>query len=120
MSNERRHYSRVAFHSPAQLRFGEQAIDVAVLDLSLKGALLRLPEDRPLPVAASCTLTVPLDESDNKIRMEATLSHVDGRYAGLTCHGIDLDSITHLRRVVELNLGTEELLERELSALLAE
>ena len=33
---------------------------------------------------------------------------------------IDLDSITHLRRLVELNLGDEKLLERELSHLAAE
>ena len=36
---------------------------------------------------------------------------------GLRCVDIDLDSITHLRRLVELNLGETELLERELSAL---
>jgi len=30
---------------------------------------------------------------------------------------IDLDSISHLRRLVELNLGDEALLERELAAL---
>ena len=31
---------------------------------------------------------------------------------------IDLDSISHLRRFVELNLGDEQELERELGALL--
>ena len=30
------------------------------------------------------------------------------------------DSVTHLRRLVELNLGNPDLLERELSALIAE
>ncbi len=36
---------------------------------------------------------------------------------GLRCEDIDVDSITCLRRLVELNLGEPELLERELSAL---
>jgi hypothetical protein len=52
--------------------------------------------------------------------METRVTHIEGRYAGLDCHNIDLDSVTHLRRLVEFNLGSEELLERELSALLSE
>jgi hypothetical protein len=34
------------------------------------------------------------------------------------CKEIDLDSISHLRRLIELNLGDQEELERELGALL--
>jgi hypothetical protein len=45
--------------------------------------------------------------------------HLQDRLAGLVCHGLDIDSATHLRRLVELNLGRPDLLERELSALLA-
>ena len=52
--------------------------------------------------------------------MKARVSHVEWRYAGLRCLAIDLDSVTHLRRFVELNLGNPELLERELSALLSD
>jgi len=36
---------------------------------------------------------------------------------GLSCREIDLDSITHLRRLVALNLGDEALLDRELGLL---
>jgi hypothetical protein len=36
---------------------------------------------------------------------------------GFVCQYIDLDSISHLRRLVELNLGDGSLLERELAAL---
>jgi len=32
----------------------------------------------------------------------------------LRCLSIDLDSITHLRRLLELNLGDPQLVEREL------
>ena len=52
--------------------------------------------------------------------MEARVVHVEGRYAGLRCLAIDLDSVTHLRRLVELNLGDPALLERELSALIGD
>lgn len=120
MSDERRHYSRIAFHAPAQLTLPDRDLDVVVLDLSLKGALARLPADVQLSDGTPCTLCVHLDEEGDLIRMETRVTHVEGRYAGLSCHSIDLDSVTHLRRLVELNLGSEELLERELSALLSE
>jgi hypothetical protein len=35
----------------------------------------------------------------------------------LQCNAIDIDSVTHLRRLVELNLGNSEQLNKELSQL---
>ncbi len=120
MSNERRHYSRIAFHSPAHLILPDRNQEVVVVDLSLKGALVRLPSITALENGLPCTLRVRLDDAGSHIRMEMKVTHVQGLYAGLVCHSIDLDSVTHLRRLVELNLGDERLLERELSALLGE
>jgi hypothetical protein len=36
---------------------------------------------------------------------------------GLHCRHIDIESLAHLRRLIELNLGDPALLERELAAL---
>jgi hypothetical protein len=38
----------------------------------------------------------------------------------LHCDNIDVDSVTHLRRLVALNSGDPKLLDRELAALLTE
>ncbi len=43
--------------------------------------------------------------------------HVEGRHVGLRCDEIDLESITALRRLIELNAADPALLERELGAL---
>lgn len=120
MNNERRHYSRIAFHTPAYLILADRNLEVVVVDLSLKGALVRLPADTLLEDGLACTLRVRLDDAGSHIRMEMKVTHVRGVDAGLVCHSIDLDSVTHLRRLVELNLGDEKLLERELSALVGE
>ncbi len=120
MSNERRHYSRIAFHTPAHLILSDRNIGVVVVDLSLKGALVSLPADTQLENGTGCTLRLRLDDVGSHIRMEMKVTHVRGRDAGLVCRSIDLDSVTHLRRLVELNLGDEKLLERELSALVGE
>ena len=121
-SENRRHHSRIAFHSPAELVFTERSLEVVVLDLSLKGALVRLPADTSIEEGTLCMLHVHLNEGDlsDQIGMETRVAHFEGRNAGLLCLTIDLDSVTHLRRLVELNLGDQDLLERELSALVAE
>jgi len=119
-ADERRQYARIAFHAPAELVFSAGKLEVVVLDLSLKGALIRLPADAALQAGAICQLHVRLDEMSDQISMEVRVTHVGGGNAGLLCRIIDLDSVTHLRRLVELNLGDPLLLERELSALVAE
>ena len=124
-SGERRQHARIAFHTLARLRTGERQSEVEVLDISLKGALLRLPSESETPPAAwleagaDCQLEVPLDDTSGTIRMDARVAHVSGDLLGVVCQLIDIDSATHLRRLVELNLGDPALLERELSALIA-
>ena len=51
------------------------------------------------------------------MRME--IVHTEGPSMGLRCDSIDLDSVTHLRRLIELQLGDPALLERDLAELSA-
>ncbi|MGB1059017.1 MAG: hypothetical protein ACPGZU_02735, partial [Ketobacter sp.] len=44
-------------------------------------------------------------------------AHLEGNRTGIACDHIDVDSASHLRRIVELNTGNEALLEREIEAL---
>ena len=122
MTDERRVHSRIAFHSPAELIFTDSNVAVVVLDISLKGVLVRLPADSLIEDGAICMVHVHLNKGDlsDQISMQTRVAHVEGRNAGLLCLAIDLDSVTHLRRLVELNLGEPGLLERELSALVDE
>lgn len=118
-SSERRHFSRIAFAGPAQLVTVDTRVPVQVLDLSLKGALLLLPEASDVEPGALCLLDLPLAPHDGRITMAAQVAHVHEGRAGLLCLGIDLESITHLRRIVELNLGDAALAERDLKSLAA-
>jgi PilZ domain len=122
MTDDRRHHARIAFQTAATLVLADRQIPVGIRDLSLKGALVDLPAGTVLKNEAVCVLHLDLDESEApaRISMEARVAHCAGRCAGLLCLNIDLDSVTHLRRLVELNLGDPSLLERELAALLAE
>lgn len=121
-TGERRQHSRIAFQTCASLVLAGRTVDVVVLDLSLKGALIRFPADGELVCEEVGSLQVQLNAevSGDQISAEVQIVHIKGLSAGLRCLSIDLDSITHLRRLVELNLGDPQLLERELSALIAD
>jgi hypothetical protein len=115
--DERRHFSRIAFHRPADLDVRIAQGTCEVLDVSMKGALVEVPHGFPAHVGQKCTLVIHLDAGEAEIRMEGEVVHREGTQAGVRCVEIDLDSISHLRRLVELNVGDEDVLLRELSAL---
>jgi len=118
-SNERRQFWRAHFHSPVHLVLHGKVTEADLYDISLKGALVKVPEDWSGKSGDTCQLRLHLAPSMT-ISMSSTVTHVAGRRVGLHCDNIDLDSVTHLRRLVELNSGDPGLLDRELSALLHE
>ncbi len=113
---ERRHFHRVLFDAQANLRLGDKDHLAKLVDVSLNGALVKRPESWSGKVGDDVTLSIPLDEQQT-ITMRTMVTHMIGEYLGLRCHHIDMDSITHLRRLVELNLADAHLLERDLEAL---
>jgi hypothetical protein len=114
-----RRFSRIAFSCPALLDVKVARAECLVRDISLKGALVEV-EGLEVKPGDTCSLTVRLDSGDAVIRLEGEIVHVHGRRVGLKADEMDLESIEHLRRLVEVNLGDEEALHRELAALVAE
>lgn len=121
MSNgsNRRQFWRAAFHSTVQLVDAAGSVPAELVDISLKGALIKVPPQWAGQIGGSCQIKLKLAD-DAVILMHALVAHIEGRRVGLHCESIDLDSITHLRRLVELNAGDMALLDRELAALLAD
>ena len=119
-ADERRRFTRVAFHGPASLDVGIKQTPCEILDISLKGALVEVPKTFTTGEVVHCTLLIRLDDRDASIRMEGEIAHLQGTLVGVRCDEIDLESVAHLRRLVELNLGSDEALHRELAALVAE
>jgi len=118
--SERRQFNRVNFNAEATLHSNGDNLACRIIDLSLHGALITLTNPADLQSGNLYNLEIPLSDSGEKILMELTLAHQSQRQLGLECHHIDLDSITHLRRLVELNLGDSNLLERDFEALCVE
>jgi len=114
---ERRRFKRIAFDATTQLRQGTQVWPVKLLDLSLKGLLIERPDPWLGNPAAPFLVDVFLSDQID-VQMEAHLAHDDNGQLGFNCTLIELDSATHLRRLVELNLADPHELERELAALI--
>lgn len=117
MSRERRRFSRIPFDATAHVVSANGSWYTKLLDVSLKGALVSRPRGWVAEIGEHFLLELVLEDSDVVISMKVTISHINEQHVGFCCLHIGLDSITHLRRLVELNLGDEGLLERELAAL---
>lgn len=113
----RRQFSRIAFDAGVvpQTSSGKHACKL--IDISLKGALVERLTPWGEQPGEPCSLVVQLGD-DEAIRMTGEIAHVEAGRLGLHCRDFDLDSVTSLRRLVELNLGDEAALNREIAAML--
>ena len=116
-SNDRRQFWRAHFHGAASLELDGSRHPCQVDDISLKGALLEIPAATRIAAGSQAKLFLEL-ASGTSITMQVTLVHIEGQQIGVRCDSIDIDSLTHLRRMIELNAGDTQVFERDLSALL--
>jgi hypothetical protein len=112
-------YSRVPFVTQVELHLGDQTMNVALLDIAFKGALLQTPGQLPVVLHAPCRLVLPLADGDESIEMRGKVVHLKGDQLGIACDDMDLQSLTNLRRLLALNTGDAELMDRELAQLFA-
>ncbi len=112
---EKRRFIRIPFDGVARLHCGGSTFDSTLVDVSLKGALFARPAGwDDTAAAAGCSLELLLGQGDVVISMTGGVAHTSGNYIGFRCDHIELESIAHLRRLLELNLGDPQLLERDL------
>ena len=114
---ERRQYHRISFSADARLCVDKHVSAVQLIDISLNGALLELNTGKHTFIDQPCTLTIQLREGEDQIHMQGYIAHSQGKQLGFKCDHIDIDSVTELRRLIELNLADEESMQRDLRAL---
>ncbi|MHC8288897.1 PilZ domain-containing protein [Pseudomonas sp. XS1P51] len=115
--DDRRRFKRIAFDARTELGQGDFIWPVKLIDLSLKGVLIERPE--PWLGNREQGFSVDIHLSDDiEIKMDVQLTHNDHGQLGFVCRHISLESIQRLRRLIELNLGDPQALERELGALI--
>ncbi|MNH07563.1 Cyclic diguanosine monophosphate-binding protein [compost metagenome] len=116
-SDDRRRFQRIAFDAPTELRQGLKRWPVKLLDLSLKGLLVDRPEGWDADLSQDFDAIIHLD-AQTHVRMMVELRHEEPSRLGFICLYIDLDSMSHLHRLVELNVANSTEMMRELRELI--
>lgn len=115
---ENRHTHRVNFDCLVEFEAGEYQHVCELYDISLQGALIAACSGATPEAGTPCKLTINLDDSgDIQIIMIGTIAHKMENRVGIYCTSIDNDSMSHLRKLVEYNLGDVELVNRDFEVL---
>lgn len=114
--NERRHYQRVHFIADVQLQHNDNQWSCELLDISLKGVLIKSPANIEPQLSDIYGIDLILGKGA-MIGMEAKISHTEQGHWGFQWHNIDIDCFTHLRRLLELNTHNPDEIHREISEL---
>ena len=118
-ASERRKFSRILFDAHVELAQGDFHWRATLLDISLKGLLLQQPLPEEVSISEPALVKILLSDNTT-IAMSVTVAHQHHQQTGLVCSSIDIDSVSHLRRLIELNLGDATAAERELSELISD
>ncbi len=113
----RRQFTRILFSIKAQLKVDDCTYPVSIHDISLNGALVTALESEKSLKGKLGTLSFILADNESEVTMHIAVVYENKDETGLQCNAIDIDSVTHLRRLVELNLGDSEQLDKEISQL---
>ncbi len=112
--NDRRHFSRLHLSTyPAEVEFNQVIKSAKVLDISLKGVLLQI-EDKFDDLSGLCTIRITLTPSNLNMVFTAKLVYQKEDKLGFEFEEEDLDSLIHLRRLLELNSEHPEQITEEL------
>jgi len=116
-SQERRSHQRIPFQAEIIMQCGNEEWSCNLLDISLKGMLVEPPDNLDIDTRKPCALALFLgEEAAIHARVRITHEMGNGNW-GLQWLHIDIDSLKHLRRLLELNLNDPSLLNRELAEL---
>ena len=117
MTNEQRHFTRIPFNATATIINSRTAYKTKaeLIDISFKGVLISKPNDWQGINGEHYTVHLQLAGDEVEINLAVIEVHHENDHIGFKTEHMELDTATHLRRLVELNLGDEKLIERELS-----
>jgi len=116
MTDEKRLYQRIAFDAEVLMEHGGSSWVCHLVDVSLKGVLVVFPEELEINIGDTYDMEFRLGQ-DASINMSVKVVHKEDHVTGLEWSDIDLESLTHLRRLLELNMSDPDEMHRELSEL---
>lgn len=115
-NSDKRQFHRIFYHGMATINNQGKIYPCEIIDISLKGCLVKFEQLWNEKPGTLVTFNLQLS-NEISIKMDLSSVHTLNHEVGFKCVHIDIDSISQLRRLVELNLGDSSLLERDLQSL---
>ncbi|MCJ8313078.1 MAG: PilZ domain-containing protein [Saccharospirillaceae bacterium] len=116
---DQRRFERIKFDASAHFEFNDQFIQGKLQDISLKGALVRLPNSYDGILDGNLgDLIITLNDETTRLTFGATVVYQHGLNIGFECFNMDFKTAEHITKLLSVNLGSEDLLERELEKLI--
>ncbi len=116
---DKRQFNRIAFDAPLTIHSEDGDWGSNLIDISLKGVLVTRPENWNHNDNDEFDISVELEDHNSIINMNVKQVHIEDESLGLQCTNIDLESVSILKRLVELNLGDEQVLDRDIKNMMA-
>ena len=110
-----RRYQRVPFQAETVVRGPKDHWNCTLLNIALRGVLLQ-SKDMVLDPGTRCQITITLPASAIDLQFDAELVHHEEQCFGFKFTQVDLQSLTHLRKLIELNTGDADSVRDELMA----
>ena len=111
-----RHFTRISLHAPALLSTLDEEWKTRLIDLSLTGALVELPDGWTGRTGTHYTLRVQL-ANHSYFSTEVVIRQADSGRLGMAFADLDEHGRDVIRWLMEINLGDSSLLKHELSDL---
>ncbi len=109
-----RYFSRIKFTTQAHIKVNNSIHKLELLDISLRGALLRSQTRLPLEKGTCCALKIYLPASHITLTFNVELVHLNENHLGFKFLDADIDTMTHLRNLLGYNTGNPDQITHEL------
>jgi len=123
ITQSERHFSRIPFDAETHIISvdNNEKWPCTLIDISLNGALTSLPVYWPAKRGDSYRLELQLGDYQAtalRLLMDVNVAHIEDDHVGFQIVEMDVDTASHLHRLIELNTGDERILNRELAELI--
>ncbi|ATX77834.1 PilZ domain-containing protein [Reinekea forsetii] len=124
MEPNKRRFQRIPFDAQIRMTLTDknrEPITGLLQDISLKGALITVSKaSTVLTIGQRGALKIRPEQSDIEFNFTVEVAYAlsDKPTYGLNLVGLDLESASYLRRLIEVNLGNDDGLQREFSHLI--
>jgi hypothetical protein len=115
--DERRHFTRIPFDADVILSQGDASWRAQLIDISLHGVLVSRPEGWQADGGEDYCIELPLAE-DSSIKVNGKIAHIEANQIGVSFENMELESASHLKRLLLFNLGDQSLVDREIQELI--